>query len=349
MLLRLVFVCSAVVLFTAATPAGVVAAPRPQPDNGLRQLWSRFPLAPKPDTVVTTGSVKARTSVPAHEARSNQPRAPQTHGSHISALWLLPAAVCALIVCAFAWTWTRAQRGFEKTSTGGSSGMVLRRKDQEAVEHRAAERSAPGNEVQDASEGAVSEQSVADHVKQYLGAPSQGKSDAAEVGGHIAAVLVAAESAAEQLREEAERSAQRTQQEAEEAAEEIRARAVAEAEAQTGEARRQSAAWQEEARAARADADRYAETRAREADEAATRLLRDAENRASEFAEAAAERHGMLLDDITTCETRIQQMAVSLREVADRLDAVADAGVDSVLDRELVWRVSDEAKGGSGK
>jgi hypothetical protein len=314
----------------------------------LTQLWSRFPLAPKPDTVTTTSSVKARTSVPAHKARSNQPRAPQAHGSYISALWLVPAAVCAFIVCAFTLRLTRAERGFEKTSTGGSSGMVFRRKDQEAVEHWTAERSAFDSEAQDASEGAVSEQSVAHHVKQYVGAGSEGKSDAAQVGGHIAAVLAAAESAAEQLREEAERNAQRTQQEAEEAAEEIRARAVAEAEAQTGEARRQAAALVEETRAARADADRYAETRVREADEAATRLLGDAEKRASELAEAAGERHGMLMDDITTCETRMQQMAVSLREVADRLDAVADARVDSVLDRELVWRVSDVAKRGSG-
>jgi hypothetical protein len=81
----------------------------------------------------------------------------------------------------------------------------------------------------------------------------------------------------------------------------------------------------EEASTARADADRYAETRAREADEAAMRLLRGAEKRASELGEAAAQRHSMLLDDITASETRMQQMAMSLREVADRLDAVVEA------------------------
>ena len=44
----------------------------------------------------------------------------------------------------------------------------------------------------------------------------------------------------------------------------------------------------------------------------------------------------------------MHQMAVSLREVADRLDAVAGARLDPVLDRELIGRVSDEGTLGWG-
>jgi hypothetical protein len=225
--------------------------------------------------------------------------------------------------------------------------MVFRRKDNEVDEHRMAERSAPEGDVEDAGEGPVSGESVADHVNKYIGAPAQGKSETAQVGGHITAVLVAAESAAEQLREEAELDAQLKQLEAEEAAEEIRSRAVAEAEAQTRDAQRQAAAAAEQARTVRADADRYAEMRTREADEAAARLLSAAEKQASELAVTAAQRHRVLQDDISACETRMQQMAVTLREVADGLDAVAGVKVDSLLDRELVAQVSDEANGGA--
>jgi hypothetical protein len=225
--------------------------------------------------------------------------------------------------------------------------MVFRRKDNEVYQHRTAEGSAPEGDVGDASEAPVSGQNVAAHVNKYMGAPSPDTSETAQVGGHIAAVLAAAESAAEQLREEAERNAQRTQQEAEEAADEMRSRAAAEAEAQTREAQRQAATTMEQASTVRADADRYAEMRTREADEAAARLLSSAEERASELAVTAAQRHRVLLDNISACETRMQQMAVSLREVADGLDAVAGVKVDSLLDRELVAQVSDEANGGA--
>jgi len=170
----------------------------------------------------------------------------------------------------------------------------------------------------------------------------------AQLGEHVASVLTAAEAAATKLREEAENEARQTRKQAEEAASDLRTRFEAQIETDRSEARRQVALAEQEARATRADADSYAETRRREADAESIRIVRDAEQRASQLADAAAERHRVLLADISASENRMQHLATSLREVANRLEEVATAGSgdrdrSEALDRELVERAAGEA------
>lgn len=183
-------------------------------------------------------------------------------------------------------------------------------------------------------------------------APSRGGRDYAEVGQHVQTVLAAAESAAETLRANAEHEAQRVREAAAKAAQDLREQAAADAEADRGEARRQLAVAKEEARSIRQDAEAYAEVRKREADVQATRVVREAEQKAAEIADAAAERNQVLLNDIELSEMRMREFAANLRDVADRLDAVAvssrgdedvDGEPEEPLDNALTRRATDEA------
>jgi hypothetical protein len=176
----------------------------------------------------------------------------------------------------------------------------------------------------------------------------------AQVGQHVASVLAAAEAAAAELRKEAEDEARQIRQAAEQAAGELRERAKVDSDAGRNEARRQVALAEQEAHATRADADSYAETRRREADAEAMRVVRDAEARASRLADEAADRHRVLLADISASENRMRHLATSLREVADRLEGVAGAGAgggdrddrdeSAALDRRLGRRAAEAAR-----
>jgi hypothetical protein len=174
--------------------------------------------------------------------------------------------------------------------------------------------------------------------------------DLGKVADHVRTVLAAAESAAEKLRTEAEHEAQRVRQQAAKAAHDLREQAAAEADADRSEARRQLARVKEEARGIRHDADTYAEGRKHDADAQAMRVIREAEHRAGEIASAAAERHQVLLNDIAFSENRMREFAASLREVATRLEEVADASAggpradeaEEALDAALNRRVVDE-------
>ena len=161
--------------------------------------------------------------------------------------------------------------------------------------------------------------------------------DLTYVADHVKTVLAAAEAAADKLRFDAEQDAQRIRDEATRSADDAREHAATEAEAERAEARRQLTHAKEEARATQTEADAYAESRRREADAEAMRLVRDAERRSSQIAAVAAERHGILLNDIAASEGRMRELAVSLREVAQRLDDVAGSTVGEVeLDRTLM-------------
>lgn len=155
--------------------------------------------------------------------------------------------------------------------------------------------------------------------------------DMASVGEHVASVLAAAEAAAQKMRAEAELEAKETGQEATRAANEIRSRATQEAQMERASSRRLVDEAEAASHGVRSEADRYADERRREADAQAVQTLRDAERRAAAIADTSDERHRVLLANIAESETRLRQLATSLRGVAASLDDV----VGDVEEQEL--------------
>jgi vacuolar-type H+-ATPase subunit H len=150
--------------------------------------------------------------------------------------------------------------------------------------------------------------------------------DLAHVGDHIAKVLAAAEESAEKLRADADLEARQIRERAARAAEELTQSVEEEAQAERTTARRILEEAEATAAGLRADADEYVEERRRQADEQASLIVRDAERRATRIAETAADRHRVVLSNIGAAETRLTELAKSMRLVAGTLDEVVAAG-----------------------
>jgi vacuolar-type H+-ATPase subunit E/Vma4 len=160
--------------------------------------------------------------------------------------------------------------------------------------------------------------------------------DMSSVGEHVASVLAAAEGAAQRIRSEAQQEAKETEQEAARAANEIRTRATQEAQAERASSRRLVDEAEVASRAIRAEADQYADDRRREAEAQAAQTVRDAERRAASIADTSDERNRVLLANIAESETRLRDLAQSLRGVAASLDdVVGNADTAELGDQEL--------------
>jgi len=150
--------------------------------------------------------------------------------------------------------------------------------------------------------------------------------DLTRVGDHVAKVLAAAEEAAAKLRAEADLEARTTRENAAKAAADLTAHAEEKAQAERAAARRALEEAEATAAGLRADADEYVEERRRQADEQAALIVRDAERRAARIAETAADRHRIVLSNIEASESRLTELAKSMRLVAGTLDEVVSAG-----------------------
>ena len=160
--------------------------------------------------------------------------------------------------------------------------------------------------------------------------------DMSSVGEHVASVLAAAEGAAQRIRSEAQQEAKETEQEAARAANEIRTRATQEAQAERASSRRLVDEAEVASRGIRAEADQYADDRRREAEAQAAQTVRDAERRAASIADTSDERNRVLLANIAESETRLRDLAQSLRGVAASLDdVVGNADTAELGDQEL--------------
>ena len=169
--------------------------------------------------------------------------------------------------------------------------------------------------------------------------------DLSLVGEHVAAVLGAAETSANKIREQAEQERDGFLAAA------ARAKQVAEADAQRVGDEAKAAA-----QATRAEADRYAEERRREAEIQAAVVIRDGEERAASTGELARSRHSVLLADLAATETRMRDLVTGLRGVAAKLDQVLDGGTagepslgDSSLDTTLAQRVAEGQSAGAAE
>ncbi len=182
----------------------------------------------------------------------------------------------------------------------------------------------------------------------------KGRLDAATIGEHVASVLKAAEAAAANLRVEAEQDSKRVREQAQREADEIRARVGREAESERQEAQHALETAGKVAKATRSEADRYAEERRREADSQVRRLVQDAERQAAEIGDVGAERHRVLLADIAASESRMSELAESLRDVAARLEGVVGANrggngvapsIGDSLQASVAQRIQDQSAG----
>ncbi len=171
----------------------------------------------------------------------------------------------------------------------------------------------------------------------------------ANVGEHVASVLASAEAAAQKIRAEAEQEAKDLRQDATRIATEIRTRATEEAQVERAATRRLVDEAETSSHGIRSDADRYAEEGRREADSQAAQIIRDAERRAASIADSSGDRHRVLLTNIAASETRLRELAKSLRGVAVSLDEVVgstDADpVDDGIGREREAMLLEESLG----
>jgi hypothetical protein len=156
-----------------------------------------------------------------------------------------------------------------------------------------------------------------------------GEQGFAELGQHVATVLATAREAAEKIEEDARQQAERILAEARGKAAQI--------EAETAEKRSAAFAAAEDVRT-RADA--YGEKKRHEADEAAAQVIAQAEGQTRDLARAAEERQQELDANVERTEERLRKLVASMREVADRLDALV--GTDA-LDEALQRQVEAEA------
>jgi len=156
-----------------------------------------------------------------------------------------------------------------------------------------------------------------------------GRMDHAETGTRVAAVLNAAEEAAETIREEARRHADDMLRQA-------KADAAARVEELTREAERIRTEADDYAKDIRAAVDSYGTQARREAEEEARKLLAEAEDQARAVREAAQEmanqieedarrRHESLIREAKSLEERRQRVLDGLRDLAAQLqDALVE-------------------------
>jgi len=152
---------------------------------------------------------------------------------------------------------------------------------------------------------------------------TNGRTDHGETGSRVAAVLNAAEEAAETIRAEARRHA-------DEALRQAKAEAAVRVEELTREAQRMRAEADDYARDIRVAVDSYGTQARREAEQEARNVLSDAENQARATREAAQEmanqieegarrQHESLVREAKSLEERRQRVLDSLRDLAAQL------------------------------
>lgn len=137
------------------------------------------------------------------------------------------------------------------------------------------------------------------------------EADYASVGTHVAAVLEAATSAADRLREDAERDATAKIADASARASEI----VHDAEALKAEA-------EETANRVTERAEAFAIRRRQDADAEAAAILENAEQVARRQHEEMTARQEALVESIALAETRLADLVGGLRRLADQLEGV---------------------------
>jgi hypothetical protein len=148
--------------------------------------------------------------------------------------------------------------------------------------------------------------------------PTDGRTDHAETGSRVAAVLNAAEEAAETIKDEARRHADEVLRQA-------NADAAARVEDLTREAERVRAEADDYARDIRVAVDSYGTQARREAEEEARKLLSDAEEQARATREAAQEMANQIEEDARRGHESLVREAKSLEERRQRvLDGLRD-------------------------
>jgi len=183
--------------------------------------------------------------------------------------------------------------------------------------------------------GGERDQSVgADRVTSYLSAGknapagsdaslwSADERDFDRLGEHVSSVLNAAKEAAARIHEEAREEADRFRAHAQAEAFARSEAAREEAEATKSEAQKMRASAEEWADQARQAAEAYAADHRSEAQAEAKRIISEAERQAVSISDEAKRRDQALRMDISLAEDRLRQLALSLHEVAARLDGL---------------------------
>jgi hypothetical protein len=346
----------------AFAPAATAATSPPSPPKGVHQLWSQFPLttprskAPRLPPVSPPGHTR-KNPVPSPKPRvihEQRPVREQSHGSRFDGgTGVVIGSAAALIIALLLALSLRRPTSDNKGGRGMPDFLKPRgRKDDAAEESGETDwvTTAPGiyeprtEAARAAAEPAAEAPAPASDSS---AATATATTTLAGVGEHVAAVLASAEEAAQKIRAEAEVAARDARDQATREADEIRARAAQEAQADRESAHRLMEETESNARKIRSDADRYAEERDREANAQAAEIVRDAERRAASISDASNERHRVLLANIAASESRLRDLALSLRTVAGSLDDVlgeADAPKpgDEAMGREREAELLDE-------
>jgi hypothetical protein len=191
------------------------------------------------------------------------------------------------------------------------------------------------------------DQSPATPADEGVTSPPSQPVDLSLVGEHIAAVLGAAETSANKIREQAEQERDRLLERVSQMAGETLAAVERTKEAAEADAQRLIDEATAAAEAVRAKAEQNAQKRRREAENQAAVVIRDGEERAAATGDLARRRHAVLLADLAATETRMRDFAGSLHGVALRLEEVLGGGVaneslgEDSLDATLAGRVTD--------
>jgi len=182
--------------------------------------------------------------------------------------------------------------------------------------------------------------------------------DLSRVGEHVAAVLGAAETSANKIREQAEQDRDRLHQQTSQMVDETLAAAARAKQAAEADAQRFLDEAQTAARTTRAEAERYAEERRRDAEIQAAVLIREGEERAAATGDLARTRHAVLLADLEATETRMRDLVTGLRGVAVKLEQVLGGGTaieplsgdgSGSLDATLAQRVAEGQAAGAAE
>jgi hypothetical protein len=317
-----ILACTLFLLVTGVAMAGT-------PPQGPKELWREFPLEPAVTSPVLPAASAPTETAPAPAAQSAESGAEVESGSSIRlvALVLGGLAGCVLGVVSAIWlakaNWRRHPA--PAPTDAETPEKLVERAEEPAVEEgrTIALREQRGRVVPMAKEEdqALPAEAVLDTSE---------SSSYAEIGERVAAVLSAAEAAAEQIRVDARRQA-------EAAAEEIRAEARRQAEEALEQARHEAdgiraeaAAYETETHAA---VDSFAAERRREAEQHVRQQLADAEAQARATREAAEEmavqieeggrqRQLALQEESRSVEEAMQRALQELRRMTLQLEAL---------------------------
>jgi hypothetical protein len=345
------------------------SAPRPNPTK----LWKAYPLIPREQSFPgTKPAAVARTRIPAPGSSDGRQFSPPLLVSFALALAILAGGLLLVSrrlpsasALGVAWHSPRARR----RAFGARQHRRLSRRRSEDLVHRfpdlGGERHDDGSEVVAAAKtaGAVRRKDIStahsmrgqernETVNQAKNPTPQSGSDtdkapadggrtevgqAEQVGEQVAAVLVSAEQAAEQIRESARQDAERIRAEAKDQV----AATLSETKLEAERGRRESEKLRADADAynkqAREAADRYvtemrekidkdiARTRA-EVDEQVRGIRRAAELRAKDLETEARARQKTLLQQVERAEARLEQLLGIFRGMTLQLEGLVSAG-----------------------